>query len=96
MSMNGEAMNGTEEHKEIGSSGVQMFSPSLTRSQMFEGVARVDAPAAVLKPDASSIELSLKRPNIQNSIKDKEVRPKRMVYKTEKTAREFVLPPTIN
>lgn len=76
-------MNGTEEHKEMGSSGVQMFSPSLTRSQMFEGVARVDAPAAVLKPDASSIELSLKRPNVQNSIKDK-VRPKRMVYKTEK------------
>lgn len=70
-SMNGEAMNGTEEHKEMGSSGVQMFSPSLTRSQMFEGVARVDAPAAVLKPDASSIELSLKRPNVQNSIKDK-------------------------
>ncbi|XP_077333699.1 LIM and calponin homology domains-containing protein 1 isoform X5 [Lithobates pipiens] len=70
-SMNGEAMNGTEEHKEIGSSGVQMFSPSLTRSQMFEGVARVDAPAAVLKPDASSIELNLKRPNAQNSTKDK-------------------------
>ncbi|XP_040190973.1 LIM and calponin homology domains-containing protein 1 isoform X4 [Rana temporaria] len=73
VSMNGEAMNGTEEHKEIGSSGVQMFCPSLTRSQMFEGVARVDAPATVLEPDASSIELSLKRPNIQNSIKDKEI-----------------------
>ncbi|XP_018419962.1 PREDICTED: LIM and calponin homology domains-containing protein 1 [Nanorana parkeri] len=76
VSMNGEAMNGTEEHKEMGSSAThQMFVPSLTRSQMFEGVARVDVQAVVVEPDASSIELSLKKPNVQNSVKHKEILP---------------------
>ncbi|KAM5192217.1 LIM and calponin homology domains-containing protein 1 [Mantella aurantiaca] len=73
VSMNGEAMNGSDEHKEMGSSAVQMFAPTLTRSQMFEGVARVDASAAVVKQDASSIELNLKRLNVQNSVKEKEI-----------------------
>ncbi|XP_075051124.1 LIM and calponin homology domains-containing protein 1 isoform X2 [Mixophyes fleayi] len=73
VSENGEAMNGTMDQKERGCSESQTFAPSLSRSQMFEGVARVDISAAQLKTDVSSIELSLTRPNVQNSVKDPEV-----------------------
>ncbi|KAM9330401.1 LIM and calponin homology domains-containing protein 1 [Gastrophryne carolinensis] len=73
VSLNGETLNGTEEQKERESNEIQNFGPSLTRSQMFEGVARVDTTAAVVKSDVSSIELHLTRPNVQNTVKDEKV-----------------------
>ncbi|XP_073501734.1 LIM and calponin homology domains-containing protein 1 isoform X3 [Phyllobates terribilis] len=63
--VNGEVPNGTEEQKERESP--VNFAPLLTRSQRFEGVARVDAPGTELKTDVSSIELNLTRPNVSNS-----------------------------
>lgn len=73
ISVNGEAVNGTEEQKERGSTVTSTFAPSLTRSQRFEGVARVDAPKTELKTDVSSIELSLTRPNVHSPNKDPKV-----------------------
>ncbi|XP_056413054.1 LIM and calponin homology domains-containing protein 1 [Hyla sarda] len=71
ISVNGEALNGTEEQKE--SSVTSTFTPSLTRSQRFEGVARVDAPTTEQKTDISSIELHLTRPNVHSPDKDPKV-----------------------
>ncbi|XP_068134588.1 LIM and calponin homology domains-containing protein 1 isoform X2 [Hyperolius riggenbachi] len=71
VSVNGEALNGTEGQKER-SGAVQTFSPVMTRSQMFEGIARVDAPAAAQKVDVSSVELNLTRPIVQNSVESKQ------------------------
>ncbi|KAG9479600.1 hypothetical protein GDO78_011559 [Eleutherodactylus coqui] len=70
ISVNGEALNGTEEQKERGSAITSTFAPSLTRSQRFEGVARVDPPATDVKTDVSSIELNLTRPNVHSPDKD--------------------------
>ncbi|KAM8939513.1 LOW QUALITY PROTEIN: LIM and calponin homology domains-containing protein 1 [Pelodytes ibericus] len=65
---NGETFNGMEGQKDIGCGMV--FASSLTRSQRFEGKARVDAPVPEKLQDVSSIELSLTRPNIQDSVKE--------------------------
>ncbi|XP_066429242.1 LIM and calponin homology domains-containing protein 1 isoform X3 [Eleutherodactylus coqui] len=73
ISVNGEALNGTEEQKERGSAITSTFAPSLTRSQRFEGVARVDPPATDVKTDVSSIELNLTRPNVHSPDKDPKV-----------------------
>ncbi|XP_077135962.1 LIM and calponin homology domains-containing protein 1 isoform X2 [Ranitomeya variabilis] len=67
INVNGEMPNGTEEQMERGSPVNSTFAPPLTRSQRFEGVARVDAPGTELKMDVSSIELNLTRPNVSNS-----------------------------
>ncbi|KAM4054037.1 LIM and calponin homology domains-containing protein 1 isoform 3-T3 [Anomaloglossus baeobatrachus] len=67
ITVNGEVPNGTEEQKDSGSPVNSPLAPTLTRSQRFEGVARVDAPGAELKTDVSSIELNLTRPNVSNS-----------------------------
>ncbi|KAM3939982.1 LIM and calponin homology domains-containing protein 1 isoform 2-T2 [Leptodactylus fuscus] len=73
ISVNGEAVNGTDEQKERRSPITSTFVPSLTRSQRFEGVARVDAPATELKTDVSSIELNLTRMNVHSPDKDVKV-----------------------
>ncbi|XP_069833671.1 LIM and calponin homology domains-containing protein 1 isoform X3 [Dendropsophus ebraccatus] len=73
ISMNGEALNGTEEQKDRESSLTSTFASSLTRSQRFEGVARVDTPTNEPKTDVSSIELNLTRPNVHSPDKDPEV-----------------------
>ncbi|XP_063777083.1 LIM and calponin homology domains-containing protein 1 isoform X3 [Pseudophryne corroboree] len=73
VSENGETPNGTVDQRERGASDIQTFAPSLTRSQRFEGVARVDPSASQVKMDVSSIELSLTRPNVQSSITNPEV-----------------------
>ncbi|KAE8629464.1 hypothetical protein XENTR_v10000492 [Xenopus tropicalis] len=62
-------LNGVEEQKEE-EHGNQTFAPSLTRSQMFEGVARVDVPVVEIKQDVTSIELNLARPNTLNSLQE--------------------------
>ncbi|XP_040274865.1 LIM and calponin homology domains-containing protein 1 isoform X2 [Bufo bufo] len=66
INVNGEAVNGTEEQKEQGSIVSPTFASLLTRSQRFEGVARVDPPATELKTDISSIELNLTRTNVHS------------------------------
>ncbi|XP_075715537.1 LIM and calponin homology domains-containing protein 1 [Rhinoderma darwinii] len=73
ISVNGEALNGTVEQKERGFTATQTFASSLTRSQRFEGIARVDIPATELKTDVSSIELNLTRPNVHKPEKDPKV-----------------------
>ncbi|XP_074085637.1 LIM and calponin homology domains-containing protein 1 isoform X2 [Macrotis lagotis] len=65
VSMNGEAFNGVEEEKEKECS-TATFSPSLTRSQKFEGVTRVDGSLVELKQDTSSIEINIKKTNSPN------------------------------
>ena len=59
--MNGETVHGDKE-KERESPTVVLAS-SLTKSQMFEGVARVDGSPVELKQDNSSIEINIKKPN---------------------------------
>ncbi|XP_037685620.1 LIM and calponin homology domains-containing protein 1 isoform X18 [Choloepus didactylus] len=61
VSMNGEMAHGDEEEKERKCPTVP-FAPSLTKSQMFEGVARVDGSPVELKQDNSSIEINIKKP----------------------------------
>ncbi|XP_040340948.1 LIM and calponin homology domains-containing protein 1 isoform X13 [Herpailurus yagouaroundi] len=61
VSVNGEAVHGDKE-KERESPTVVLAS-SLTKSQMFEGVARVDGSPVELKQDNSSIEINIKKPN---------------------------------
>ncbi|XP_071981136.1 LIM and calponin homology domains-containing protein 1 isoform X2 [Engystomops pustulosus] len=70
ISVNGEAHNGTEDQKERGSPVTSTFAPSLTRSQRFEGVARVDTPVTEMKTDVASIELNLTRQNVHSPDKD--------------------------
>ncbi|OCT96798.1 LIM and calponin homology domains-containing protein 1-like isoform X2 [Xenopus laevis] len=60
-------LNGVEEQKGKEHES-QTFAPSLTQSQMFEGVARVDAPVVEIKKDIASIELNLARPNNLNLL----------------------------
>ncbi|XP_018105848.1 LIM and calponin homology domains-containing protein 1 isoform X2 [Xenopus laevis] len=61
-------LNGVEEQKGKESGSQTFAAPSLTRSQMFEGVARVDAPVVETKQDVASIKLNLARPNTLNSL----------------------------
>ncbi|XP_027692010.1 LIM and calponin homology domains-containing protein 1 isoform X3 [Vombatus ursinus] len=65
VSVNGETFNGVEEEKESECT-TATFSPSLTRSQRFEGVARVDGSPGELKQDVSSVEISVKKANSLN------------------------------
>ncbi|XP_039082956.1 LIM and calponin homology domains-containing protein 1 isoform X1 [Hyaena hyaena] len=61
VSVNGETVHGDKKEKERECPMV-VLSPSLTKSQMFEGVARVDGSPAELKQD-NSIEINIKKPN---------------------------------
>ncbi|XP_032129933.1 LIM and calponin homology domains-containing protein 1 isoform X11 [Sapajus apella] len=74
VSMNGETVH-REEEKERES---PMVAPahSLTKSQMFEGVARVHGSPLEMKQDNSSIEINIKKPN---SV------PQELTATTEKT-----------
>ncbi|XP_053559992.1 LIM and calponin homology domains-containing protein 1 isoform X7 [Bombina bombina] len=66
ISMNGEACNGIEEQKES-----MRFSQPLSRSQRFEGVARVDAAIEEMKfNSATCVDLNSSRPSLQNSFSD--------------------------
>ncbi|KAM5338133.1 LIM and calponin homology domains-containing protein 1 isoform 12-T12 [Glossophaga mutica] len=61
VSMNGEMAHGDEEEKE--SEGpTEALAPSLTKSQMFEGVARVHGSPVELKQDNNGIEINIKKP----------------------------------
>ncbi|XP_004419066.1 PREDICTED: LIM and calponin homology domains-containing protein 1 isoform X8 [Ceratotherium simum simum] len=62
VSMNGETVHGDEEEKERECPTVAL-APSLTKSQMFEGVARVHGSPVELKQDNNSIEINIKKPN---------------------------------
>ncbi|XP_036708517.1 LIM and calponin homology domains-containing protein 1 isoform X7 [Balaenoptera musculus] len=59
VTMNGETVHGDEEEKERECPTVAL-SPSLTKSQMFEGVARVHGSPMELKQDNSSIEINIR------------------------------------
>ncbi|XP_078004793.1 LIM and calponin homology domains-containing protein 1 isoform X2 [Phascolarctos cinereus] len=65
VSVNGETFNGVEEEKERECT-TATFSPSLTRSQRFEGVARVDGSPVELKQNIGSVEISVKKANSLN------------------------------
>ncbi|KAG8516538.1 LIM and calponin homology domains-containing protein 1, partial [Galemys pyrenaicus] len=60
VSMNGEMTHGDEEDKECPTVAT---APSLTTSQMFEGVVRVHGSPVELKQDNSGIEINIKKPN---------------------------------
>ncbi|KAM9237753.1 LIM and calponin homology domains-containing protein 1 isoform 2-T2 [Dugong dugon] len=62
VSMNGEMVHG-EEEKERECPAVAL-APSLTKSQMFEGVATVHGTPVELKQDNSGIEINIKKPNL--------------------------------
>ncbi|XP_045852126.1 LIM and calponin homology domains-containing protein 1 isoform X6 [Meles meles] len=62
VSMNGETVHGDKMEKEKECPAVAP-APSLTKSQMFEGVARVHGSPVELKQGNSSIEISIKKPN---------------------------------
>ncbi|XP_066089854.1 LIM and calponin homology domains-containing protein 1 isoform X21 [Saccopteryx bilineata] len=62
VSMNGETVHGDEDEKERECPTVAL-APSLTKSQMFEGVARVHESPVELKQDNNSIEINIKKPN---------------------------------
>ncbi|XP_021578441.2 LIM and calponin homology domains-containing protein 1 isoform X18 [Ictidomys tridecemlineatus] len=75
ISMNGETVHGDEEEKEKeGPTGA--LAPTLTKSQMFEGVARVHGSPVEVKQDNNSIEINIKKPN---SV------PQQLVTTTEET-----------
>ncbi|XP_057582674.1 LIM and calponin homology domains-containing protein 1 isoform X6 [Hippopotamus amphibius kiboko] len=61
VTMNGETVHGDEEEKERECPTVAL-APSLTKSQMFEGVARVHGSPVELKQDNNSIEINIKKP----------------------------------
>uniref|UniRef100_A0A8C5PQY2 LIM and calponin homology domains 1 n=1 Tax=Leptobrachium leishanense TaxID=445787 RepID=A0A8C5PQY2_9ANUR len=67
-SLNGEACNGMEDQK-VGGCGNLAFAPPLTRSQLFEGKARVDDMSTVKKQDIACIELSLTKTDMQDSVR---------------------------
>ncbi|XP_053528314.1 LIM and calponin homology domains-containing protein 1 [Artibeus jamaicensis] len=61
VSMNGETAHGDEEEKE--SEGPpEALAPSLTKSQMFEGVAKVHGSPVELKQDSNGVEINIKKP----------------------------------
>uniref|UniRef100_A0A2K6GIJ4 LIM and calponin homology domains 1 n=1 Tax=Propithecus coquereli TaxID=379532 RepID=A0A2K6GIJ4_PROCO len=62
VSINGETVHGEEEEKQRECPTVAP-APSLTKSQMFEGVARVLGSPVELKQDNNSIEINIKKPN---------------------------------
>uniref|UniRef100_A0A8B9WEU7 LIM and calponin homology domains 1 n=1 Tax=Bos mutus grunniens TaxID=30521 RepID=A0A8B9WEU7_BOSMU len=62
VTMNGETTHGDEEEKERECPTVAL-APSLTKSQMFEGVARVHGSPVELKQDSNSIEINIKKPS---------------------------------
>ncbi|XP_053433452.1 LIM and calponin homology domains-containing protein 1 isoform X2 [Nycticebus coucang] len=59
VSINGETVHGEEAREWLAVAP----APSLTKSQMFEGVARVHESPVELKRDNSSIEINIKKPN---------------------------------
>nr|XP_008991669.2 LIM and calponin homology domains-containing protein 1 isoform X10 [Callithrix jacchus] len=61
VSMNGETVHREEEKERECPTGAPAHS--LTKSQMFEGVARVHGSPLELKQDNSSIEINIKKPN---------------------------------
>uniref|UniRef100_A0A8C9AJV4 LIM and calponin homology domains 1 n=1 Tax=Prolemur simus TaxID=1328070 RepID=A0A8C9AJV4_PROSS len=61
VSMNGETLHGEEDKERECPPAAP--APSLTRSQMFEGVARVLGSPVELKQDNNSIEINIKKPN---------------------------------
>lgn len=60
--MNGEAVHGDEGEKER-ECPTDARAPSFTKSQVFEGVARVHGAPVELKQDHNSIEISIQKPN---------------------------------
>ncbi|XP_058923007.1 LIM and calponin homology domains-containing protein 1 isoform X10 [Kogia breviceps] len=62
VTMNGETVHVDEEEKERECPTVAL-APSLTKSQMFEGVARVHGSPTELKQDNSSIDINIKKPS---------------------------------
>uniref|UniRef100_A0A8C0CL48 LIM and calponin homology domains 1 n=1 Tax=Balaenoptera musculus TaxID=9771 RepID=A0A8C0CL48_BALMU len=67
VTMNGETVHGDEEEKERECPTVAL-SPSLTKSQMFEGVARVHGSPMELKQDNSSIEINKKPSSLPQEL----------------------------
>ncbi|XP_078534382.1 LIM and calponin homology domains-containing protein 1 [Lissotriton helveticus] len=61
VNMNGETFNGIEDENESRCASA-VFAPSVSRSQKFEGVARVEKPQEELKPESTTIELNLRTP----------------------------------
>lgn len=59
--MNGETVHGDKEKEKEGPTVA--LTPSLTKSQMFEGVARVHGSPVELKQGNNSIEINIKKPN---------------------------------
>ncbi|XP_070253671.1 LIM and calponin homology domains-containing protein 1 isoform X8 [Myotis yumanensis] len=62
VSMNGETVHSDEVEKE-NERPTDALVPSLTKSQMFEGVARVHGCPVELKQGSSSIEINIQKPN---------------------------------
>ncbi|XP_052591014.1 LIM and calponin homology domains-containing protein 1 isoform X9 [Peromyscus californicus insignis] len=62
ISMNGDMAHGDEEEKEKEGPAVEP-GPSLTKSQMFEGVATVHGSPVQVKQGSSSIEINIKKPD---------------------------------
>ncbi|XP_041527103.1 LIM and calponin homology domains-containing protein 1 isoform X10 [Microtus oregoni] len=62
ISMNGEMAHGDEEEKEKEGPTLEP-GPSLTKSQMFEGVATVHGSPVQVKQGSNSIEINIKKPN---------------------------------
>lgn len=60
--MNGEMVHGDEEEKEK-EVPVVAPGPSLTKSQMFEGVATVHGSPVQVKQSSNSIEINIQKPN---------------------------------
>ncbi|XP_073093807.1 LIM and calponin homology domains-containing protein 1 isoform X21 [Manis javanica] len=61
VSMNGETVHDDEEKDR--KCPTVVLAPALTKSQMFEGVARVHGAPMELKPDNSGIEINIKKPH---------------------------------
>ncbi|XP_016062239.1 PREDICTED: LIM and calponin homology domains-containing protein 1 isoform X2 [Miniopterus natalensis] len=62
VSMNGETVHGDEAEKES-ECPTDALAPPLTKSQMFEGVARGNGSLVEQKQDSNSIEISIQKPN---------------------------------
>lgn len=63
VNMNGEMAPGDEEGKEKEGPSAAAPGPSLTNSQMFEGVATVHGSPVQVKQGSNSIEINIKKPN---------------------------------